>query len=47
MDQHAQSEFYRLVVRTIALESPQTAHRLIAALRAVNNPLLQVVGGEA
>lgn len=39
----AQQEFYRLMVQTIAQESPETAHRLIAALRQINSPMLEVV----
>jgi hypothetical protein len=40
---HAQQEFYRLMVQTIQQESPQTAHRLIAELRKINSPVLEVV----
>ncbi len=40
--QHAQHEFFRLVIQTIAQESAPTAHRLIAALRKVNSPVLEV-----
>lgn len=41
--QHAQHEFFRLVIQTVAQESPPTAHRLIAALRKINSPVLEVV----
>jgi hypothetical protein len=40
---HSQTEFYRLMVQTIAQESPATAHRLIAELRKINSPVLEVV----
>lgn len=40
---HAQTEFYRLMVQTIAQESPETAHRLIAELRKINSPVLEVL----
>jgi hypothetical protein len=43
MSDHAQSEFYRIMVQTIAQESPSTAHRLISALRSINSPVLEVV----
>lgn len=39
-DQAAQQEFYRLLVQTIAQESPATAHRLIAKLREINSPVM-------
>lgn len=42
-NQHAQHEFYRLMIQTIAQESPATAHRLIAELRKINSPILEVV----
>jgi hypothetical protein len=41
--QHAQAEFYRLMVATIAQESPECAHRLIAALKKINSPVLEVI----
>ena len=40
---HAQQEFYRLMVQTIAQESPAAAHRLIAELRKINSPVLEVL----
>lgn len=40
---HAQTEFYRLMVQTIAQESPAAAHRLIAELRKINSPVLEVL----
>jgi hypothetical protein len=40
---HSQTEFYRLMVQTIAQESPETAHRLIAELRKINSPMLEVL----
>jgi hypothetical protein len=42
-NQHTQSEFYRLMVATIAQESPATAHRLIAKLREINSPVLEAL----
>ena len=42
-NQHAQSEFYRLMVATIAQESPACAHRLIAELKKINSPILEAL----
>lgn len=42
-NQHAQAEFYRLMVATIAQESPAAAHRLIAELRKINSPVLEAL----
>jgi hypothetical protein len=42
-NQHAQGEFYRLMVATIAKESPECAHRLIAELKKINSPILEVL----
>lgn len=44
---HAQTEFYRLMVQTISQESPAAAHRLIAELRKINSPVLEVLEGIA
>lgn len=41
--QKSQMDFYRLMVQTIAQESPATAHRLIEELRKINSPILQTV----
>jgi hypothetical protein len=40
MNQAAQVAFYRLVIETIAAESPGTAARLITALRRINSPII-------
>ncbi len=42
-NQHAQGEFYRLMVATIAQESPAAAHRLIAELKKINSPILEAL----
>jgi hypothetical protein len=46
-NQHAQGEFYRLMVATIAQESPACAHRLIAELKKINSPMLEAIEAPA
>lgn len=41
--QNAQAEFFRLMVATIAQESPATAHRLMTELRKINSPILEAL----
>lgn len=44
--QHAQREFYRLLVQTIVQADKPTAHRLIDALRQINSPMLEAIASE-
>jgi hypothetical protein len=46
-NQHAQAEFYRLMIATIAKESPECAHRLIAELKKINSPILEALEDKA